>query len=507
MKKICLLISFLCVMLVACTPDPEKPTVSTKDVSSVTSNSANVIGDVTNDGGAEVTVRGICWSTSEIPVIENDAIINSGNGIGSYEIVIENLAPFTTYFVRAYAINSVGTSYGETKVFTTKKSFDIPTVTTSLVSDITETSVFCGGNVISDGGAEVTSRGLCWSDTDNPTIENGLSVGCGSGLGNFEIEINELKPSTTYYIRAYAVNSEGVAYGDVNVFATKNMVGTPEISTNAVYDVTATSAVCGGNITSDGGSEVTLRGVCWSMTNNPTMEDALSMGGGSGVGSFEVVINDLTPNTKYYVRAYAVNSKGTSYGEEVVFTTVDDIPPTSGMINGYEWVDLGLASGTKWATRNVGAFTTEEYGDFYAWGETKTKTNYETENSVTHGVSMGDISGDPVYDVARNKWGSTWRMPKRNEMEELYEECEWVKQGQGYKVTGPNGNSIYLPAAGCHNWYGIEGVGSDCYYWTSTPYNNELQNCAYELNCAGGFIGFGASGMRCFGYSVRPVSD
>ena len=121
MKKICLLISFLCVMLVACTPDPEKPTVSTKDVSSVTSNSANVIGDVTNDGGAEVTVRGICWSTSEIPVIENDAIINSGNGIGSYEVVIENLAPFTTYFVRAYAINSVGTSYGGTKVFTTKK--------------------------------------------------------------------------------------------------------------------------------------------------------------------------------------------------------------------------------------------------------------------------------------------------------------------------------------------------------------------------------------------------
>ena len=393
-------------MLVACTSDPEKPTVSTKDVSSVTSNSANVIGDVTNDGGAEVTVRGICWSTSEIPVIENDAIINSGNGIGSYEIVIENLAPFTTYFVRAYAINSVGTSYGETKVFTTKKSFDIPTVTTSLVSDITETSVFCGGNVISDGGAEVTFRGLCWSDTDNPTIENGLSVGCGSG-----------------------------------------------------------------------------------------------------VGSFEVVINDLTPNTKYYVRAYAVNSKGTSYGEEVVFTTVDDIPPTSGMINGYEWVDLGLASGTKWATHNVGATTPEEYGDLYAWGEIETKTEYTMDNSVTHGVSMGDISGDPVYDVARNKWGGTWRMPKKNELEELYEDCEWVKQGNGYKVTGPNGNSIFLPAAGCHNWYGLEGVGSDCYYWSSTPYNNELQNCAYEIFCSGGYIGFGAGAMRCYGYSVRPVSD
>lgn len=507
MKKICLLITALCVLLIACTPDPEKSTVLTKEVSSITSNAANVICEVTDDGGAEVTVRGLCWSTNEIPVIETDAIINSGSGIGIYEIVIENLTPFTTYYARAYAVNSVGIGYGETKVFTTKRLVDIPTVTTNLVSDITETSIVCGGNVISDGGAEVTSRGLCWSDTDNPTIENGFSVGCGSGLGNFEIEINELAPSTTYYIRAYAVNSEGVAYGDMNVFATKNMIGTPEISTTAVYDITATSAICGGNITSNGGDEVTLRGVCWSMTNNPTLEDGLSMGSGNGVGSFEVVVDNLTPNTKYYVRAYAVNSKGTSYGEEVVFTTIDDIPPTSGTINGYEWVDLGLASGTKWATRNVGAMETEEYGDYYSWGEIKTKTKYEMENSVTYGVSMSDISGDPAYDVAREKWGATWRMPNKNEMEELYEDCEWVRQEQGYKVTGPNGNSIYLPSAGYYGWNGLEGVGSDCKYWSSTPYTNNLNNCAYEIDCSGGFVGFGSSGMRYFGQSVRPVSD
>lgn len=406
MKKICLLIIALSVMLVGCKPDPEKPTVLTKDVAAVTANTANVIGDVTNDGGAEVTVRGICWSTNEIPVIETDAIINSGSGIGSYKVTIENLTPFTTYYTCAYAINSEGTSYGEIKEFTTKEAVDIPTVTTNLVSDITETSVICGGNVVSDGGAEVSLRGLCWSTTDNPTIE-----------------------------------------------------------------------------------------------------DDLSMGGGSGVGSFEMVVDNLTPNTKYYIRAYAVNSQGTSYGEEVVFTTIDGTPPTSGSINGYEWVDLGLASGTKWATHNVGATTPEEYGDLYAWGEIETKTEYTKDNSVTHGVSMTDISGNPTYDVARNKWGSTWRMPKKNELEELYEDCEWARKENGYKVTGPNGKSIFLPAAGRHDWNGLEGVGSDCNYWGSTPYNDEHKNCAYEIFCGGGYIGFGASAMRCYGQSVRPVSD
>ena len=121
-------------------------------------------------------------------------------------------------------------------------------------------------------------------------------------------------------------------------------------------------------------------------------------------------------------------------------------------IAGHDYVDLGLPSGTKWATCNVGATAPHEYGNYYAWGETTTKSTYSSENSRTHGVSMNDISGNPTYDAARANWGGTWRMPTEAEMEELKDNCTWTWTTQngvnGCTITGPNGNSLFLPAAG-----------------------------------------------------------
>lgn len=512
MKKSYSIFTFILMLLVGCSPDPEKPTVTTIEVTNVTNSSAEVVCDITDDGGADVTTRGVCWSTQEIPTIEADNTISSGNGIGSYNVVIDRLTSSVTYYVRAYAINSEGTSYGETKVFTTKKTIDTPTIQTNLVYGITSTSAICGGNVISDGGTEVTSRGVCWSTAENPTFDSDFSAGCGSGIGKFETEINNLTPNTTYYLRAYAVNAEGTSYGVTVVFTTNNSVGKPVVKTNEVSDITGTTVKCGGNVISDGGSEVTSRGVCWSKINSPTVEDGLSMGGGSGVGIFEIELSDLEPNTKYYVRAYAINNKGISYGEEVTFTTVDEVPPTSGTINGHDWIDLGLASGTKWATCNVGATSPTEYGEYYAWGEIYTKLEYTKDNCITHGIHMDDISGNPEYDVARYKWEATWRMPTKAEMKELEEDCEWIATTNngvyGMKVVGPNGNSIFLPAGGHYGFdLCLTGVGSEGYFWCSKPYNNELENCAYDICFMGYYYGFGCGSMRHYGQNVRPVSD
>ena len=145
------------------------------------------------------------------------------------------------------------------------------------------------------------------------------------------------------------------------------------VTTSEVTEITSGSAICGGNVTADGGAEVTARGICWSTSSNPTIEDNKTEDG-SGMGSFTSQIPNLVPNTQYYVRAYATNVAGTSYGDELSFTTLEEQPGDS---NSHEYVDLGLS--VKWATCNVGATTPEEYGDYFAWGETTTKETYDSK--------------------------------------------------------------------------------------------------------------------------------
>ena len=178
-------------------------------------------------------------------------------------------------------------------------------------------------------------------------------------------------------------------------------------------------------------------------------------------------------------------------------------------IAGHDYVDLGLPSGTKWATCNVGATAPHEYGNYYAWGETTTKSTYSSENSRTHGVSMNDISGNPTYDAARADWGSTWRMPTEAEIEELKDNCTWTWTTQngvnGCTITGPNGNSMFLPAAGFCYGASHYGVGEYGDYWSSTP--RESNDCgAYSLLFYSGYHGVGWFD-RYYGRTVRPVSD
>lgn len=197
------------------------PTVTTSAPSNVTTNSATCGGNVTSDGGATVTARGVCWSTSQNPTISNNHTAD-GTGTGSFTSSITGLVESTTYYVRAYATNSKGTAYGTQQSFTTNgggSSATIPTVTTSTPSNVTTNSATCGGNVTSDGGATVTERGVCYSTSPNPTTLS-MTYPCGSGTGVFTCNLTGLYESTTYYVRAYAINSEGTAYGTQKSFTT-----------------------------------------------------------------------------------------------------------------------------------------------------------------------------------------------------------------------------------------------------------------------------------------------
>ena len=168
--------------------------------------------------------------------------------------------------------------------------------------------------------------------------------------------------------------------------------------------------------------------------------------------------------------------------------------------NGHEYVDLGLS--VKWATCNVGADSPEEYGDYYAWGETDTKSSYSYANCSTFGRSVEDITGTN-YDVAHVKWGGNWRMPTESEFRELINECDWEWNGYGYTVTGPNGNSIFLSAAGSRYDDELGSDGSIGYYWSSTRFMENINN-AEGLYFSSKYK-FMEWSILYGGHSIRPV--
>ncbi|HOF46475.1 MAG TPA: FISUMP domain-containing protein, partial [Bacteroidales bacterium] len=191
------------------------PTVTTDTISNITDTEARGGGNVTDDGNSPVTLRGICWNTSPNPTT-NDNLSGEENGLGTFTCDITGLTLGTTYYVRAFAINSLGTAYGNEVSFTT---LGLPTVTTNAISGVTPTGAISGGNVTSDGNSPVTARGICWNTSPNPTLADNVTNN-GSGLGSFTSNISGLTPSTTYYVRAYATNSVGTAYGNAISFTT-----------------------------------------------------------------------------------------------------------------------------------------------------------------------------------------------------------------------------------------------------------------------------------------------
>ena len=199
-----------------------------------------------------------------------------------------------------------------------KEKAEIPSLTTTPVSAITSTSATSGGNVISDGGSEITARGICWSTSQNPDLNDNKTTD-GTGPGTFISILNGLTANTTYYVRAYATNSEGTSYGSEISFLSDQARGAT-LTTSAVSSVSVTTAVSGGNISDEGDAVVTERGVCWSTSQNPVITGNKTSDG-AGQGSFTSNLSGLSENTTYYVRAYAVTSVGTSYGNEVFFKT------------------------------------------------------------------------------------------------------------------------------------------------------------------------------------------
>ena len=225
--------------------------------------------------------------------------------------------------------------------------------TTDSASSISPTSAILGGRITSDGGATVTERGIVWDTNSNPTLSSRV-LNLGSGLGTFSGMVSGLSPITLYYFRTYATNSAGTAYGTLQSFTTQP-VGLPTLSTKLIISVNETGAISGGNITDDGGAAVTQRGVVFSTTPNPTLSNTVIQAG-NGVGDFTSNLTNLSQNTSYYVRAFATNSAGTAYGNELIFKTCASTPILSGTQNickGSNTIFSTTLAGGTWSSSNT----------------------------------------------------------------------------------------------------------------------------------------------------------
>ncbi|HLO33190.1 MAG TPA: right-handed parallel beta-helix repeat-containing protein [Anaerolineales bacterium] len=301
------------------------PTVTTQAVTSIADTTATGNGNLTALGVPNPTQHGVVWSTTANPTTANNKTEDGPlSATGAFTSAITGLTPGTLYHVRAYATNAAATVYGDDVSFTTLASA-APTVTTQAATNITDTTATGNGNLTSLGVPNPTQHGVVWSTTANPTTANSKTTdGPLSATGAFTSNMTGLTAGTLYHVRAYATNTVGTVYGTDVTFTT---LLPPTVTTQAVTNIAQTSATGNGNITALGMPNPTQHGVVWGTSLNPTIADSKTTDGAvSATGTFTSNLTGLTPGTLYHVRAYATNAAATSYGEDVVFTTIPFVP-------------------------------------------------------------------------------------------------------------------------------------------------------------------------------------
>jgi uncharacterized protein (TIGR02145 family) len=365
---------------------PAFATLTTNAATSVTNMAAVSGGNITSDGGTPVTARGICWSTSPNPTVTNSTT-NNGAGTGIFSSNISDLLGSTIYYVRAYAVNTTGVSYGNQITFTTPVP-TTPSLTTTTLSSITSVSVATGGSVVNNGGAPITARGVVWDTLTNPLVTKNRSI--NGSLNNIFLDtIRGLAGSRVYYVRSYATNSAGTAYGNELTFTTLTPV-VPTVTINPIDLITNVSARSGGAITSDGGAAILSKGVVWSTFVNPTISNSKTTDS-SGIAPFISQLTGLLGDSVYYVRAYATNATGTGYSSQLNFKATPAILATitttsvSGITNSKAFSGGNISS-------NGGGIISAR-GLVWNTATGPTLSNFKTTSSGTVGIFTDSLLG------------------------------------------------------------------------------------------------------------------
>ena len=402
------------------------------------------------------------------------------------------------------------------------KDGQVPVISTIVISDTTYTTAKSGGNISSDDGSSVIARGLCWATTPDPTTHNDTTIH-GKGIGIFTGTIKGLTPATLYYVRAYAINSAGVGYGETKSFKTRSLQ-VPALTTTAISDTSLTSATSGGKITSDGGSLVIANGVCWSTNQNPTIHENKTTNG-TGPLNFTSNITGLEVSTTYYVRAYATNSSGTGYGNTLSFKTKSQITDIDG--NVYHTVIIGTQV---WMLENLNT-THYRNGDLipnitdgYTWQYMTSGAYCNYNNYAPNAVTYGRMYNWYAISDSRNICPVGFHVPSQAEWQTLLNYLGdastvggklkstsnlWISVNVG--ATNSSGFAA-LPGGyrrivlGGETEYGkFANLGATAYFWSSENFDTN--------NAISFYINYNASGIltaqnnKISGYSVRCIHD
>ncbi len=405
----------------------------------------------------------------------------------------------------------------------TKIEIKVPVLTTLAPSDITATFAAVGGNISSDGGGSIIQKGVCYGINPDPGISDSVVYNHDDN-NNYTCNLSGLDPNTPYFARAFAINNAGISYGNQVTFTTLKKVSLPTVITFPITGITQDSAISGGDVTNDGGAAVTARGVCWSISLFPTISDHHTTDGGD-TGSFTSEITGLSMKTAYYVRAYATNSVGTSYGNEVSFITADTSSgqPCPGLSSiTYEgkiyhtiligtqcWLKENLNVGTringvqnqdpangridKYCYNDLEIYC-DTYGGLYQWDEMM-------QGSSTSGVQGICPQG--------------WHLPVNSEWDLLILNLggEDVAGGKMKSNTGwfndgnsPNSSGFTAVPGGLRYYDGRFGFFSYFGYFWSSEYRNSTdawyRNLSYDNT-----IVYQNFDKKILGYSVRCIKD
>ena len=301
---------------------PVLPTVQTGEMTEVGSNTATASGKVTHLGYVtSISQHGHIWGETQKLTTASKTKTELGtlNSPTDFTSKLTGLSANRTYYICAYAVNEKGTAYGEIMNFkTTTGGMKAPTLTKVTVTGIDTQGATLQCNVTDDGKSTVIGCGFCWNTSPEPTVDN-ESVACDPSNPTFGTRVSGLKDNTLYYVRAYATNEIGTSYSETVEFSTK-AIKLPEWGTIAVSSITRSQARVSGALVSDGNSPVTEMGVCWSTHPESTpYDEKIVCPTGT---SLNILVSNLQPETTYYLRAYAQNSKGIAYSNEVAFTTL-----------------------------------------------------------------------------------------------------------------------------------------------------------------------------------------
>ncbi|MBN1387222.1 MAG: fibrobacter succinogenes major paralogous domain-containing protein [Bacteroidales bacterium] len=406
-------------------------------------------------------------------------------------------------------------------------------VETISITDIGYTSCTAQGSIIDIGEDGITQHGFCWSTSQNPTLaDNKKELGPRNSTGVYSDILTGLSPNTTYYIKAFARSHDEEFYGDQESFVTL-APREPTVITTAVHNITENSAQCGAEVIDDGGVKLIMRGVCWSTITGPTIADSHTENGDE-IGLFVGDLTGLDPGTTYYVRAYATNSIGTSYGEELSFDTEW---PQSGTFNDprdgneYPWIKMGeqiwmgvnlaylpeVSSGT--------TSTTIPIYYVYDYNGTNVAEAKASDNYKTYGVLYN-------WPAAIEACPDGWHLPSDDEWKHLemflgmsqedadntgFRGTDIGSQMSRYSFLWDDGALENDPAFGSSEFVALPGgylsyvyaqfrtIGSDGNWWSMTDFDT---NNAWRRS-----INYDNSGVqrdytyKANGFSVRCVRD